>query len=332
VPAVSVVTPAWNAASYIGETIASVRAQTFADWELLIVDDGSTDGTVAIVERAAAEDGRIRLLHQSHAGPSAARSLAMSQANGRFFAFLDSDDTWDPGFLQAQLAVFSRHPETALVTGNGYFFGGPFDGHPVGPAGDDSYELPITQIVEDERVIFIMTVFRREVFETIGGMDESQWTSEDYDFWLRAALAGFVFRRNPRPLARYRVRGDSLSRNRARMIRGILHTFAKAAPRCPAGTGVRAVLDGQVDRWEKELLLEEAKDALERGDVAAASQRLRTLHARGGGALVGLTAWLARLAPPAAMLAYRARLWRPSWMRRAPASPQANGRRAREAA
>jgi teichuronic acid biosynthesis glycosyltransferase TuaG len=315
VPAVSVVTPAWNAASYIGETIASVRAQTFADWELLIVDDGSTDGTVAIVERAAAEDGRIRLLHQSHAGPSAARSLAMSQANGRFFAFLDSDDSWDPGFLQAQLAVFSRHPETALVTGNGYFFGGPFDGHPVGPAGDDSYELPITQIVEDERVIFIMTVFRREVFETIGGMDESQWTSEDYDFWLRAALAGFVFRKNPRPLGRYRVRGDSLSRDRVRMIGGILHTLGKTLRRCPEGAPLCEVIERQIRRWERQLLLEEAKAALERSDVAAAAGPLRALHASGGGAVVGLTAWLAEHVPPAAMLVYRARSWRPAWLR-----------------
>jgi glycosyltransferase involved in cell wall biosynthesis len=315
VPAVSVITPAWNAGAYIGDTLASVLAQTFTDWELLIVDDGSTDDTVAIVERAVDADPRIRLLHQSHGGPSSARSLAMSRARGQFFAFLDSDDIWSPGFLEAQLAVFASHPQTALVTGNGCFLGGPFDGRPVGPPGEASYELPITQIVEDERSVFIMTVFRREVFDTIGGFDQSQWTSEDYDFWLRAALAGFVFRKNPRPLGRYRVRGDSLSRDRVRMIQGILLTLNKAAHRCPPGAPLRDVIQRQVRRWERELLLEEAKAALDRHDVAAAAGPLRALRASGGGAMVGLTAWLAEHVPPAAMLVYRARGWRPAWLR-----------------
>lgn len=314
-PAVSIITPAWNAAAHVGETIASVRAQSLADWEWLIVDDGSTDGTVSIIEEHAAADRRIRLLKQSHAGPSAARNLAMTAAAGTYYAFLDSDDVWYPGFLQSQVDVFRRHPDTGLVTGNGYFLGGPHDGQPARPLGDCCTTLALTDLIEDECSVFIMTVFRREVFDTIGGFDETQWTSEDYDFWLRAALAGFIFRRNPRPLGKYRVRGDSLSRNRVRMIRGILQTFAKTRPHCPAGTSIRSVLDFQVHRWESELLLEEAKEALERGDVAAAARQLRELRMRGGGRLVGLTAWLAEHAPPAAVLAYRARRWRPSWLR-----------------
>ncbi len=335
-PAVSVITPAWNAAAYITETIASVRAQTFADWEWLIVDDGSTDETVSLVRRAAGADPRIRLLQQAHGGPSAARNLAMAAASGRFFAFLDSDDLWRPGFLQAQLDVFARHPDTGLVTTNGYFLGGPFDGRPVRPLGDADAVLSAIDLIEDECSVFIMTIFRRDIVSVIGGFDETQWTSEDYDFWLRASLAGFVFRRNPQPLGQYRVRGDSLSRDRARMIRGILHTFAKARPSCPTGTPVRAVLDAQIDRWEKELLLEESKDALARGNATEAAASLSRLHARGGGPLVGVTAWLARHAPPAAILAYRARAWRPAWLRRRPratiAPPPRQAGGAREAA
>jgi glycosyltransferase involved in cell wall biosynthesis len=315
VPAVSVITPAWNAAAHLRETIASVRAQTFVDWEWLIVDDGSTDETVAIVEESVAADPRIRLLKQSHAGPSTARNLAMAAAAGRYCAFLDSDDVWYPEFLQAQVDVFSRHPDTGLVTGNGYFLGGPFDGRPARPLAAGRAVLTLRDLIEDECSVFIMTVFRREIFETIGGFDEAQWTSEDYDFWLRAALAGFVFRRNPRPLGRYRVRGDSLSRNRIRMIRGILQTFAKTRPHCPAGTAVRSLLDAQVRRWESELLLEEGKEALERRDYSGAARRLRALRARGGSRLVGLTAWLAEHAPPAAVLVYRIRRWRPAWLK-----------------
>lgn len=326
-PAISVITPAWNAAGHIGETVASVREQTLTDWEWLIVDDGSTDGTIDIIQQFAGLDPRIRLLTQQHAGPSAARNLAMAAARGAHFAFLDSDDLWLPRFLEEQAAVFASHPNTGLVTGVGYFLGGPFAGRPTRPAGEASRVLSLTELIEDECSVFIMTVFRREVFETIGGFDETQWTSEDYDFWLRAALAGFVFRRNPRPLGHYRVRGDSLSRNRVRMISGILQTLTKARPHCPQGTVVRAALDAQVSRWESELLLEQSKEALERGDFDDAVRRLRALRARGGGPLVAVTAWLAEHAPAAAHLAYGARHWRPTWLR-----SRRHARPAREAA
>ena len=322
-PAVSVITPAWNAAEYLGATIESVRAQTFDNWEMVVVDDGSTDGTVAVVERHAAADGRVRLIRQANAGPSAARNHGMRAATGQFFAFLDSDDLWLPGFLASQLAVFERHPDTALVTGNGLFLGGPFDGRPTRPVTSDLPVLPLMEIIANERAVFIMTVFRRAVFDTIGGFDEAQWTSEDYDFWLRAAAAGFVFRRNPEPLGRYRVRGGSLSRDRARMIRGMLLTFSKTRPHCPAGSPERRALDAQVARFESELLLEDAKAALEGGDYGTAAARLQALRARGGSRLVGATAWLARHAPPLAVLAYRVRGWRPRWLRNRSYSGQA---------
>jgi teichuronic acid biosynthesis glycosyltransferase TuaG len=315
VPAVSVITPAWNAAAFIRDTIDSVLAQTVTDWEMVIVDDGSTDETVAIVQSYAARDPRVRLVRQANSGPSAARNNGMRSARGDLFAFLDSDDLWDPGFLQAQLDVFRRFPETGLVTGNGIFLGGPFDGAPKRPVADGFPVLPLTELIANECAIFIMTVFRRSVFDTIGGFDEMQWQSEDYDFWLRAALAGFVFRRNPQPLGCYRVRGDSLSRNRARMIRGMLQTFEKTRPHCTPGTPERQAVDAQISRFSSELLLEEAKDALERGDAAAAATQLRALRARGGSRLVGVIAWLAEHAPAAAGFAYRARTWRPAWLR-----------------
>jgi glycosyltransferase involved in cell wall biosynthesis len=310
---VSVITPAWNAADFLAETLDSVLAQTFRDWEMLVVDDGSTDETAQIVSAYARTHARIRLLRQPNAGPSAARNRGMRHARGRFFAFLDSDDRWAPRFLEAQLGVFERHAETALVTGNGYVLGGPFDGRPSRPLTHGHPVLPLTELIANESAVFIMTVFRREVFETIGGLDEGQWRSEDYDFWLRAAIAGFILRRNPEPLGWYRVRGNSLSRDRARMIQGILDTFAKIRPLCAADPAACAALDAQVARFESERLLEEAKSALERGDAALASDRLTQLRARNGGVLVGITAWLAQHLPLAAVLAYRLRSWRRLW-------------------
>ena len=313
--AVSIITPAWNAAAHIGETIASVRAQTLQDWEWLIVDDGSTDETASIVRTAAAEDPRIRLLPQTNAGPSAARNRAMREASGEWFAFLDSDDSWMPQFLDAQLAVFRTHADTVLVTGTAINRGGPFDGQPTRPAADGYPLLSLDDMIRDETSVFIMTVFRRTVFDRIGGFDETQWTSEDYDFWLRAAQAGFVFRRNPEPLGWYRIRGESLSRQRARMLDGLITSYRKARTRTPSGASHLAAIDTQIAHFESELLLERAKVAIELGRFAEAAEHLDTLHASSGGLLIAVTAWMARHVPQGAALAYRLRHWRPRFLR-----------------
>jgi glycosyltransferase involved in cell wall biosynthesis len=307
VPAVSVITPAFNAAAFIRETLDSVRAQSFADWELLVVDDGSVDETVEIVRTYRREDPRVHLLRQVNLGPSAARNHGMREARGSFLTFLDSDDTWEPEFLASQLEVFRLHPETALVTGAARFRGGPLNGRPTRSFTPGYPTLTLRDIIADDRAVFIMTIFRRAVFETIGGLDEAQHRSEDYDFWLRAAAAGFVFRRNSRPLGFYRIRDGSLSQNTVAMLRGILQSYAKAERLCAPGSPERAALESQIANFEDELLLTEAKLALERRAFPEAAQHLRTLHDRRGDRLVALVAWLATHAPPMAMLAYRLR-------------------------
>jgi hypothetical protein len=171
--------------------------------------------------------------------------------------------------------------------------------------------IPLAEMIAREASVFIMTVFRREVFDAIGGFDETQWRSEDYDFWLRAAQAGFIFRRNPEPLGHYRVRGSSLSHTSGPMIEGLLHSFRKAQWRGIADADARRALDQQIVRFESELLLHRGKHALEQGDFAAAAEAFEALRARGGNRLVGLTAWLVKHVPPAAVLAYRLRGWRP---------------------
>ncbi len=107
-PAVSVVTPVWNAAATLAATVASVRAQTFPDWEMLLVDDGSTDGSRALAEALAAADPRIRVLAQgSNTGAAAARNRAIRAARGRYIAFLDADDLWRPEKLARQVPVLA---------------------------------------------------------------------------------------------------------------------------------------------------------------------------------------------------------------------------------
>src|ERR1700744_4099360 len=108
-PLVSVIMPSWNVERLIGETIESVQAQTFGDWELLIADDCSPDRTPAVVERYASGAPRIRLIRQPrNGGPALARQAAIEQANGRFVAFLDSDDLWLPFKLEPPIKFSPR--------------------------------------------------------------------------------------------------------------------------------------------------------------------------------------------------------------------------------
>ena len=116
-PAVTVVMPAHDASAFIGEAIESVLAQTFEDWELVVVDDGSTDGTAGVV--ASYDDPRIRLLAIEHSGlPAIARNHALASSDSRHVAFLDADDLWRPHKLARQLAVFDSRPEVGLVHTN----------------------------------------------------------------------------------------------------------------------------------------------------------------------------------------------------------------------
>ncbi|MGH9374517.1 MAG: glycosyltransferase family 2 protein [Vicinamibacterales bacterium] len=294
---VSVIMPAYNVAPYISAAIESVCAQTVTDWELLIVDDGSTDSTSAIAGTYIARDPRIRLLHQGNGGISAARNRALRDATGEFLAILDSDDLWEPRYLEAQLGVFSRHPDVDIVTGNGWFLGGRRHGLPTRPWPDSRPQPTLTEILGDDECIFIMSIMRRRVYDTIGGFDERLRSNEDFDFWARAALAGFRFWRNDEPLGHYRRRPDSVSANHIGMINGVLRVCDKLRPMLADRPGELRSLETLVTRFERERLVTQARQALDSGDAGAAAHHLSTMYAHHGGTLVMVASVLARWAP-----------------------------------
>ena len=110
-PLITVITPAHNVEAFVGETIESVLAQTATDFEMIIVDDGSRDRTVEVVDRFAKRDGRIVLIQTANRGVSSARNTAMSRARGQYFALLDADDIWHPTLLAEQLAILEEQSE-----------------------------------------------------------------------------------------------------------------------------------------------------------------------------------------------------------------------------
>jgi glycosyltransferase involved in cell wall biosynthesis len=304
---VSVIMPAYNVAAYIGAAIESVQAQTVRDWELLVVNDGSTDTTYETVQRLAAGDERIRLLTKPNGGISTARNMALAASRGEFIAILDSDDVWEPAYLAEQLAVFARRPDIDIVTSNGWFLGSRLEGQLARPYPDARPQPTLQTILADETSIFIMSMFRRRVYEAIGGFDETLRTNEDYDYWLRSALAGFRFWRNDRPLCHYRRRDDSVSAIDVNMLAGILRVYGKIRPLLQDRPAELRTLDAQVARFERESLAAHARMALTTGDASAAASHLSALYAQGGGPAIGVASFMARRMPRLLARAYQ---WR----------------------
>jgi glycosyltransferase involved in cell wall biosynthesis len=277
-PAVSVIMPAFNAESYLHAAVESVLRQTFADLELIIVDDGSTDGTVAVAQKYAARDPRVIVMQQANAGPGPARNTGFSAAQGRYFAFLDSDDEWDDPFLAEHVAILNARPDVDVVIGNArYRGGGSRHGQPCRPLRGEGLPITLTEILADETALFIMAVFRRETVEAIGGFDPVMFTNEEYEMWIRASIAGFTFTRHTRPLGWYSCRPGSLSSSGVRMLNGILQVLAKTRTALPIGSAERTILDRQVARFQAELASVEKRQRLK---AFAAGRALLELHRR----------------------------------------------------
>jgi glycosyltransferase involved in cell wall biosynthesis len=299
--------PAYNVAAYIAEAIESVLNQTFTDWELLIVDDGSTDGTLEIATACAHRDRRIVIIRQANGGISAARNRALANAAGHVIALLDSDDVWLPQYLEKQVRILEEHPDVDIVSGNAWFLGSRRDGQLARPYPDPRPAPDLRNLLADEECVFIMSAFRRHVYDTIGGFDATLRTNEDYDYWLRAAVAGFRFHRNDEPLGRYRRRDDSLSASELRMLGGILRVYRKLRPSLLARPLELAVLDAQIGRFDTERVAAEAREAIDARDFVRARTSLRELYSRRGGARLRIATLMARWAPSLLARAYTAR-------------------------
>lgn len=240
-PAVTVVTPAYNVAAYIGEAVDSVLGQTFGDFEYIVIDDGSTDATVEVARQHAGDDPRIRLVPGEHRGASAARNIGIRESKARYIAFLDSDDRWHPDFLRRQIALLESLPPEAggvfcrsrmvLENGRPVFFQWQragrydFDDFLVGgnPARNGSTLL-----------------LRRSCFEDVGVFEENTTHVEDVEMWLRIAHGSKtpVLWASRHFLVDLRLRPGSTTRDQSGSLAAIDDLLAAQTPRLrrlPAG-------------------------------------------------------------------------------------------------
>jgi glycosyltransferase involved in cell wall biosynthesis len=183
-PRVSVIIPTFNRAWILEEAIDSVLAQNFADFELIVVDDGSTDDTRARLQRYRS---RIQYIHQPNRGVSAARNAGLRRAKGTLIALLDTDDLWQPAKLARQAAFFDAHPEARICQTEEIWIR---HGQRVNPRR--RHRKPSGWIFEPSLALCLVSpsavMLRRELMAEMGGFDETLPACEDYDLWLRVSL------------------------------------------------------------------------------------------------------------------------------------------------
>lgn len=267
---VSVVIPTYNRAALLAEALASVLGQTFRDFEVIVVDDGSTDGTAAVVEGAG--DPRVSLLRLSHTGsPARARNAGIARARGRYIAFLDSDDLWDATKLADQLAALAARPECRWChTGQSC----------IDESGAPHARWPDPWLASDERWLAEPLLRRRSgvssssvvaeaaLLRDVGCFDESFVWGEDYDLWVRLALASPAAC-VPEARVRHRIHPSQLTRGPRPFVWQapqlvILRTLAKTG-RAASSWKLRVLCAGEALRLGAAYLLDRAEGMLRRG-------------------------------------------------------------------
>lgn len=207
-PTVSVIIAVLNCADTIERAVESALAQTWTDYEIIVVDGGSTDGTL---EKLRPYGGRIRLMAQTGKGVSNARNEGIKASRGEYIAILDADDEWLPEKLKVQMAYLQDHPETDMVFSDVYWYdvNGEFKGRVYkAPGVDFSTGRVFDRIFEDNFISTGTTLIKRGCFEEAGFFDETIFYAEDTELWLRMA---YIFRIGylAEPLIKYRLRPAS---------------------------------------------------------------------------------------------------------------------------
>jgi glycosyltransferase involved in cell wall biosynthesis len=227
-PVVSVIVPCYNYAQYIGDCLESLLAQTFQDWECIVINDGSTDNSVEIIKQYCNKDSRIICLTQTNSGPTVARNFGLKHSQGEYIQFLDADDKIEFNKFEIQVQLFEIHENVDLVYSEAKFFN---NVHPeklhdnldliskselktISGGGDEL----IQALLKENIMVISSPLTKKKVFTDFGGMDTDLYYYEDWELWARLAINNCVFlydnTENSRALVRVH---DSYSKNEFKM-------------------------------------------------------------------------------------------------------------------
>lgn len=278
-PSVSVVVPAWNAASHIGEALNSAFCQTYGPAEVIVVNDGSPD-TPALVEALQQFHDRpgFRYIVQDNGGPSAARNAGIRAASGEFVAFLDADDWWDPRYLDAQVQRLTAGAGLDLVYCDARLTGeSPSAGRTYMETAPSRGAVTVDSLISlDCNIPTSCTVARRRTVIDAGLFDPAIRRCEDFDLWVRMALNGARMDYHRQVLVTRRIHDASAVADVVAMFRSQLEVYAKCARVLGPAHPALPLLQEQIRRATADLALAEGKRHLLAREYRRAAQSLGT--------------------------------------------------------
>lgn len=296
-PAVTVVIPVYNSAHYIAQALDSLKAQTFGNYEVIVVNDGSGDRDE--LERILKSHPLpVIYISQENKGVSAARNAAIKIAKGEFYAQLDADDQWTPDYLDVQLGFLADNPDVAVVYPNATVIHDEsqltLEFMKISPSEGD---VNFASLVRQKCVVMTCVTARMSAIRAAGMFDESLRSCEDFDLWLRIVRNGGRIAYHRRPLVLYRRHEGSLSSDRVWMTRHLLAVFEKCAATLELTPAERAILDEQITSNRAMLHLFEGKHQLSAGQTSAALDNLEKANEHLRTSKLKLVIFLLRHAP-----------------------------------
>lgn len=222
---VSIITPVYNGERFVGDTIKSVIAQTYPDWEMLIVNDGSKDGSEKIIQSYADKDPRIKYIRQENAGSAAARNNGLKRAEGQYIALLDADDLWEPEFLEEQIK-FMKEKDTCLVHCS--YKRIDEDGKEILKPFKAKSHISVRQMQMTNHIACLTGLYDCSKYGKVFLKEELKSIRDDYAYWLDLVKLNGGAWGNPKVLASYRVMSSSTTGNKKKLIKaqyGFYHNY-----------------------------------------------------------------------------------------------------------
>lgn len=277
-PAVSVIIPAYGVTQYIAGTLDSVLAQTYRDFEVIVVNDGCPD-SAALEAALRPYSERIVYLRKENGGVSSARNAGMRAARAPLIAMLDGDDAWLPDFLAVQTDYLRSHPDTDIVYCDGTIFGDtPLADRTLMEFSPSRGEATFESLVSLRcSVILTSVVARKAAILAVGGFDESLRRAEDFDLWLRAAHAGARISYHRGALFRYRQRATGLSADGIAMREAGLLALDKLARTLQLSASEQAALATGMQEYRADVSYLRMREAMRERDTQTALAAVREL-------------------------------------------------------
>jgi glycosyltransferase involved in cell wall biosynthesis len=269
-PLVSIIIPAYNAAEFMGETLDSVFAQTYKNWEVILVNDGSSD-TAQLEQVLQRYPSNLTYIKQENQGAAVARNIGLRAANGEFVAFLDADDRWLPAFLEKQINLL-KSTSADVVFADAMLFGDSrLEGRTFMQLNPPTGEVTAENLLALKATVLTSTVLaRKAVILEVGLFDVSLRRGQDFDLWLRLAKAGARFATSREVLAHHRIVEGGLSGGTISQLKRTLSVLDAVKARGDLTEAEQSALRWNMNRTLRELALEDGKEKLLNRDFSGA--------------------------------------------------------------